>query len=567
MPSPSRRLTTLWFADIAGFTRLSAQDEPLALHAMEAMRSCVKRSVSAHNGTVIKFLGDGALAEFPSTEGGVEAALELAASFKGATTVMPGGPFHLHIGIHVGDVTVSADGDIFGDGVNRAARLEHLGEPGQVLVSEEVFRLVRKRPELHFTSLGERTAKGLDEPFQIFEVEPKGAMVERLKLLEKPPAAPLATPHPTRSRARHPRAIGTGIVAGVTAFIGLGIWTAFGGTADEPAATVAAQTPSTSLGSAAIPARLPLPVRDPAFVLAPWPPKGRDATVTSAATAVAPSAAAPTTFAGLTSQGERYLADLRGRDLGSHELLPFLRIALDEAKVGNPTPARVDAIRALVLFVAARDARGAETAFQKSLAADANSGMTRLLYAKLLTAVGGRSGEALYQLDQAKGKGVSNATLEAARGAVLFRDGKAHEAQQALERSLKSENVLATRILLARTLVAQDKSRAALKVLEPELSSLEVVHWMAYARLRDAANKDNAVQTRMLDIASRRDAGYAGAVILHDMGQDRSAADALDRLARLNDPDLIWLGVDPEWASIRDEARFRRLASRALGSP
>ncbi len=104
MPSPSRRLTTLWFADIAGFTRLSAQDEPLALQAMEAMQSCVKRSVSAHNGTVIKFLGDGALAEFPSTEGGVEAALELAASFKGATTAIAGGPFQLHIGIHVGDM-------------------------------------------------------------------------------------------------------------------------------------------------------------------------------------------------------------------------------------------------------------------------------------------------------------------------------------------------------------------------------------------------------------------------------------------------------------------------------
>src|SRR3954468_16553960 len=173
MSSPSRRLTTLWFADIAGFTRLSATDEALALQVMEVMRQCVRKAVGARHGKVIKFLGDGALAEFPSAEGAVMAALEAAARFEGGPRPLSGGPYQLHTGVHVDDVVDGEDGDIFGDGVNRAQRVESLGKPGQTLISEEVYRLVRRRPELTFTSLGQQTAKGLDEPFEVFLVGPQ----------------------------------------------------------------------------------------------------------------------------------------------------------------------------------------------------------------------------------------------------------------------------------------------------------------------------------------------------------------------------------------------------------
>src|SRR5687767_4178752 len=106
MSSPSRRLTTIWFADIAGFTRLSATDEPLALRVMGVMRHCVKTAVTAEHGKVIKYLGDGALAEFPSAEGAVSAALDATARFMAGTRPFNGGPYQLRIGIHVGDVTV-----------------------------------------------------------------------------------------------------------------------------------------------------------------------------------------------------------------------------------------------------------------------------------------------------------------------------------------------------------------------------------------------------------------------------------------------------------------------------
>ena len=553
MPSPSRRLTTVWFADIVGFTRLSSADEPLALRAMEAMRECVKVAVGAHHGTVIKFLGDGALAEFPSAEGAVAAALEVGARFKGATSALGSGPYQLHVGIHVGDVTVSSDGDLFGDGVNRAERLQQLAEAGQILVSEDVFRLVRKRPELQFAALGERTAKGLDEPFQVFAVKPKGQMVGRLRLLEKPAAPPQSAQRST-TLARHPRAIGAGIGAGVVAFIALGVWTAVGGTADED---------PTPLVTVPVPAQLPLPALDSAFVLASWPPPTPAAAPTQPGDP--PDAAGPvvpTTLRGPAALGERYFARLNGRDLSWHEVLPRLRTALNEARDGNPTPARAHAIRGVVLFMAARGP-GAEAAFRASLAADPNSGVTRLLYAQFLTA-GGRFGEALFQLDQAKGKGVSNAALDGARGAVLFRDSKARDAQQALERSLRSENVLSTRILLARALVAQDKNDEALRVLEPQISSFEVVPWMAYARLHAARGDGGAARPRMLQMAAREDAGYAGAILFLEAGEATRAASALERLARARDPDLIWLGVDPEWASVRDDRQFRRLAARML---
>ena len=432
--SPTRRLTTVWFADIAGFTKLSATDEPLALRAMEAMRRCVRASVAAYHGTIIKFLGDGALAEFPSAEGAVEAALEAVARFKGGTKELAGGPYLLHIGIHVGDVTVASDGDLFGDGVNRAARLQSLGQGGQVLVSEDVFRLVRRRAELKFDALGEKTAKELEDPFEVFAVEPNGEMVERLAQMEDDPAnrAPAAVQRTRQARVqrvRPSRAIGTGIAAGVVAFVGLALYTAMGGQADP----VVVVTP--------MPDGLPLPIHTASFAMPAWPP--RAAAVRQAA-ATDPAAPAPNTLAGLARRGEAYLARLRGRDMAGYEVLPLLRQALNEARDGAPAGARADVIRAVALFVVEQDGRRSEAAFQQALAADPQAGLTRLLYARLLTAQG-RSGEARFQIEQAKGKGVSNAAVNAARGALLLRDGQFRQAQGPLADALDNEDLLSTR--------------------------------------------------------------------------------------------------------------------------
>src|SRR5262245_13623823 len=127
-------------------------------------------------------------------------------------------------------------------------------------------------------------------------------------------------------------------------------------------------------------------------------------------------------MAGLSQLGEDYLAKLTPRDPTEHEVLPLLRRALNEARDGAPTGARAEAIRGIVLFMAAREPERAEIAFRTALVDDPQSGATRLAYAKLLIA-DGRFQEARFQLEQAKGKGVSNAQLDAARGALLFREG------------------------------------------------------------------------------------------------------------------------------------------------
>jgi class 3 adenylate cyclase/tetratricopeptide (TPR) repeat protein len=563
MSSPTRRLTTIWFADIAGFTRLSATDEPLALRVMDVMRECVKTAVSAEHGTVLKYLGDGALAEFPSAEGAVFAALEVGARFMGGTRDFPGGPYQLHIGIHVGDVTVSGsvrdrNRDIFGDGVNRAARLQALGEPGEILVSEEVFTLVRRRPELKFTSLGERTAKGLDEPFVVYAVEPSGELAARLAHLRR------GLPDPQRppAQAMPRRSIAYGIMTAVAAFLGLALWSAMGGT------PTVVETPPPP-----IPDTLRLPVHNEAFAMPAWPPPAVrvaavPATTTSrtsnmaAATPIAPPAPPANSLPALARDGEQFLSRLGDRDLSGHESLPLLRRALNEARDGAPTGARADAIRAVAIFLVARDAAKAEEAFHASLAEDPNSGITRVMYAQLLTALG-RFGEARFQLEQAKGKGVSNALLDATRGGTLFREGNFGAAKDALERSIRAEDQLSTAILLARTLIAQGKTNDALRVLDEKIGSFEVVPWMAYARQK-AGRAPAANHDRLVEMASRQDAGYAGALLLLAADEPVRAVDMLERLARQKDPDLIWLAVDPEWGELRSDRRLQALVNRAL---
>jgi class 3 adenylate cyclase/Tfp pilus assembly protein PilF len=545
-PSPSRRLTTICFADIAGFTRLSATDEALSLRVMNIMRECMKAAAGAHRGTIIKFLGDGALAEFPSAEGGVMAALEAAARFKGGTRPLPEGPFQLHTGIHVGDVTPSDDGkDIFGDGVNRAQRVESLGKPGQTLISEEVYRLVRRRPELAFASLGQQTAKGLDESFEVFLVTATGDLAKQLEELEQGPALPVPTGRPVRV-VPYSRAVGIGITAAVAAFGGLAIWSALGG---EPEVAAAVSIPDT----------IRLPARDPAFAMPVWPARSpREVLRTASNTGSLQEVAAA---------GERYFTDLGRRNLATHEVLPALRRSLYEAREGTPQGPRADAIRGVALFIVARDPIAAERAFKSSIEAAPSVGMTRVLYAQLLTAQG-RFDEAKKQLDEAKNNGVTDATLDAARGGMLFRRGEFGDAKGTLEHSLKTEDVLATRVLMARAQIQQNKIDDALRTLDQRIGSPEVVPWMAYARLRaeHRKNRNAAAPAQMLELARRPSSGYAGAAILLEAGQPDQALDVLTRLAARQDPDLIWLGVDPEWTPLYNNTRFRALVSRVLGN-
>ena len=153
-------LAALWFADIAGYSARVAEDERGALQLVEILQALSRTIVQRHEGRVVKFLGDAVLAEFPSTEMSVRAAAVLSKEYA-EQSAKTGRAHDLRIGVHLGDVAVDADGDLYGDGVNAAARIEAAVDPGQVVVSDDVWRQIRGREGFCFEPLGNRNLKGV----------------------------------------------------------------------------------------------------------------------------------------------------------------------------------------------------------------------------------------------------------------------------------------------------------------------------------------------------------------------------------------------------------------------
>jgi adenylate cyclase len=155
-----RTLVALWFADIAGYSAHAAGDESGALALVDVLQRVSRETVPRHNGRIVKFVGDAVLAQFPSTELAVRCAIALRTGYTGQALV-GGRTQNLRIGVHLADVAVAADGDLYGDGVNAAARIQEAAEPGQVVVSQDVWRQLRSRRNFSFEHLGERSLKGI----------------------------------------------------------------------------------------------------------------------------------------------------------------------------------------------------------------------------------------------------------------------------------------------------------------------------------------------------------------------------------------------------------------------
>ncbi|PYI98074.1 MAG: hypothetical protein DME98_05900 [Verrucomicrobia bacterium] len=158
--SLSHHLAALWFADIAGYSARVVEDERGALQLVEILQGLSRSTVQLYEGRVVKFLGDAVLAEFPSTEMAVRAAAVLSKEYA-KQSAKSGRAHDLRIGVHLGDVAVDADGDLYGDGVNAAARIEAAVDPGQVVISEDVWRQIRGREGFRFERLGNRSLKGV----------------------------------------------------------------------------------------------------------------------------------------------------------------------------------------------------------------------------------------------------------------------------------------------------------------------------------------------------------------------------------------------------------------------
>jgi adenylate cyclase len=156
-----RKLAAILAADVVGYSQLMAEDEAGTFDALRsALSEVVVPTVERHGGEVFKTTGDGFLASFGSVGQALEAAVQIHEAFARR-------PLCLRIGINLGDVIV-ADGDLFGDGVNIAARLEGMAEPGGIYVSAPVVRSVGKTPGIRFVRLGPRRAKNMTEPIEVY---------------------------------------------------------------------------------------------------------------------------------------------------------------------------------------------------------------------------------------------------------------------------------------------------------------------------------------------------------------------------------------------------------------
>src|SRR5262245_7494229 len=173
----SRKLAAVLAADVVGFTRLTGADEDRTLARLRALRSDLfDPTISVHKGRIVKRTGDGAIVEFRSVVDAVRCGIEIQnAMIERNAGLPPERRIEFRIGIHLGDVVEESDGDLMGDGVNIAARLEGIAEPGAICLSVDAYRQVKSRLDLAISDLGETKLKNIAEPMHIYSLQFGGA--------------------------------------------------------------------------------------------------------------------------------------------------------------------------------------------------------------------------------------------------------------------------------------------------------------------------------------------------------------------------------------------------------
>jgi adenylate cyclase len=170
--SETRKIAAILAADVVGFSRLTGADEDRTLARLRALRSdLIDPTVAVHNGRVVKRTGDGLIAEFRSVVDAVRCAIEIQSGMAERNAgVAPDKRIEFRIGVHLGDVVEEADGDLMGDGVNIAARLEGIAEPGGVWLSSAAYEQVRDKVKDAFSDLGEKALKNIARPVRVYAV-------------------------------------------------------------------------------------------------------------------------------------------------------------------------------------------------------------------------------------------------------------------------------------------------------------------------------------------------------------------------------------------------------------
>ena len=228
--SETRKIAAILVADVVGYSRLAGADEDRTLARLRALRSdLIDPTIAVHHGRVVKRTGDGILIEFRSVVDAVRCAIEVQNGMAERNAGLPPERrIEFRIGIHLGDVVEESDGDLMGDGVNIAARLEGIAKPGAICLSEDAYRQVSGRLDMEVTDLGQTALKNIERPIRVYSLQvgvpAQAKPATELKAPEKPPEP-------------KPRSALLPLIAGIVAFIVVagGAWYFLAGTRTAPA--------------------------------------------------------------------------------------------------------------------------------------------------------------------------------------------------------------------------------------------------------------------------------------------------------------------------------------------
>ncbi len=237
----TRKLAAILAADVVGYSRLAGADEDRTLSRLRGLRSdLIDPAVAAHKGRVVKRTGDGALIEFRSVVDAVRCAIEVQnGMIERNAGLPPDRRIEFRIGVHLGDVVEEADGDLMGDGVNIAARLEGIAKPGAICLSEDAYRQVSGRLEMEVTDLGPTQLKNIERPIGAYSLQVGVAAHAK-------PATGAKLPEPTKRPARALIAAG---IAALLIVATVGAWRFLG--ANRPAVVASSVSAPAALNVAA----------------------------------------------------------------------------------------------------------------------------------------------------------------------------------------------------------------------------------------------------------------------------------------------------------------------------
>jgi adenylate cyclase len=228
--SETRKLAAILVADVVGYSRLAGADEDRTLSRLRGLRSdLIDPAIAAHHGRIVKRTGDGSLIEFRSVVDAVRCAIEVQNGMVERNAGLPPERrIEFRVGIHLGDVVEESDGDLMGDGVNIAARLEGICKPGAVCLSEDAYRQVKGRLDLAVSDLGPTQLKNIADPIRVYSLN-----------VGQPAVAKPAT----ASKASDPkqRSVLAPLMAGIVALILVagGIWYLLAGNRTGPVVATA----------------------------------------------------------------------------------------------------------------------------------------------------------------------------------------------------------------------------------------------------------------------------------------------------------------------------------------